>query len=121
MAAQRAFQRGIKSILAAFVTLSSAVLGDGVAQTPSGLTAPRGAEEPREQVWEVPYPRADVYMRTTVRLPGGKGPFPLVVINHGSSENAEVRKESASPSFDTVSSWFVERGSALQWFDHFLV
>ena len=97
--------------------------GDGVAQTPSGLTAPRGAEEPREQVWEVPYPRADVYMRTTVRLPGGKGPFPLVVINHGSSENAEVRKESASPSFDTVSSCGSSseaprcNGSIIFWFD----
>src|SRR4051794_11368141 len=58
-------------------------------------------------------PRAKVEMRTTVLLPQGQGPFPLVVINHGSTESAEQREAYVKPSFDVLAPIFVKRHYAV--------
>jgi pimeloyl-ACP methyl ester carboxylesterase len=49
-------------------------------------------------------------MHTTVLLPQGKAPFPLVVINHGSTESAELRAEYSQPTFEVAAPWFQKRG-----------
>ena len=67
----------------------------------------------QELHWLIPYPGAAVAMRATMRLPAGKGPFPLVVISHGTSESELLRQEYAAPAFDVVSSWFLKRGYAV--------
>jgi dienelactone hydrolase len=52
-------------------------------------------------------------MRTTVFRPPGPGPFPLVVINHGTTQNAERRRLLAAPDFDSPAQWFVRHGFAV--------
>jgi dienelactone hydrolase len=49
-------------------------------------------------------------MRATVFRPPGRGPFPLMVMNHGTTQNAERRRLLALPRFETVSGWFVQHG-----------
>jgi pimeloyl-ACP methyl ester carboxylesterase len=98
---------------AALAVLSCSVSADSAAQrTFSAAISP--VEQPQEQFWRIPYPSANVYMNTVVRLPGGSsGPFPLVLINHGSSESARLRAEFEDPTFESVSSWFLKLGYAV--------
>jgi dienelactone hydrolase len=49
-------------------------------------------------------------MRATVYRPPGQGPFPLVVVSHGSAEDPELRARFERPTFPAVASWFVKRG-----------
>lgn len=49
-------------------------------------------------------------MRTAILQPPGTGPFPLAVINHGSTADAEERKDLPAPAFEPVASWFVNHG-----------
>jgi dienelactone hydrolase len=52
-------------------------------------------------------------MRTFVFRPPGSGPFPLVVINHGSVENEIKRADLPQPTFIAPAEWFVARGYAV--------
>ena len=76
-------------------------------------TADAGPGPAQELHWLIPYPGTSVSMHSTMRLPMGKGPFPLVVISHGTSESERLRHEYAAPAFDVVSSWFLKRGYAV--------
>ena len=58
----------------------------------------------------VPSPDRRTPMVTTVLRPRGQGPFPLVIINHGSTQNAAQRAKSPPPSYATLAQWFVDRG-----------
>jgi len=49
-------------------------------------------------------------MHATVLRPPGAGPFPLVIVNHGSTQNEDQRKEFALPSYPLISEWFLRRG-----------
>src|SRR5262245_42423694 len=64
----------------------------------------------RRQAWLIPSAQPGVLMRTTIFRPPGPGPFPLVVINHGTSQNAERRRLLPAPDFDTMAHWFVRHG-----------
>ncbi len=64
----------------------------------------------RRQLWLVPSGEDGVLMRTTVYRPPGSGPFPLLVMNHGTTQNAERRRALPAPAFATLSQWFVRRG-----------
>jgi len=79
------------------------------------LPGPQGPERGayREQLWLVPSQDTSVLMRTTVFRPKGDGPFPLVVINHGSVQNAEERRKFAQPVFAAGAEFFVQRGYAV--------
>jgi dienelactone hydrolase len=79
------------------------------------LAGPQGAEqgELRGQPWLVPSAQPGVLMRTTVFRPPGRGPFPLVVMNHGTTQNAERRRLMPLPQFETLSRWFVQHGFAV--------
>jgi dienelactone hydrolase len=73
---------------------------------------PQGVEEGayRRQLWLVPSQDTSVLMRTTVFRPTGAGPFPLVVINHGSVQNADQRRKFVQPVFGAAAEFFVQRG-----------
>lgn len=51
-------------------------------------------------------------MRTAIFRPSGAGPFPLVVINHGSVQS-EIKRAAMRPVFLAASEWFVQRGYAV--------
>jgi dienelactone hydrolase len=82
------------------------------AQTGPG---PQGAPEGplHRQLWLIPSQQKQVLMRTMLVRPGGPGPFPLAIINHGSTESAELRARFVPPSYDTVTEWLVRRGYAV--------
>jgi len=67
----------------------------------------------RRDILSVPSPQPGVMMRTTLFRPPGPGPFPLVVINHGTTQNAERRRMLKAPDFDAMAQWFVRRGFAV--------
>jgi dienelactone hydrolase len=67
----------------------------------------------RRQAWLVPSSRPDLMMQATVLRPPGAGPFPLMIMNHGSTQSAERRAAMALPSYPALSQWFVHRGYAV--------
>jgi dienelactone hydrolase len=79
------------------------------------LAGPQSSEQGtfRRQVWLVPSAQRGIWMRTTLFRPPGPGPFPLVVINHGTTQNAERRRLLQAPDFDAMAQWFVRRGFAV--------
>jgi dienelactone hydrolase len=81
------------------------------AQTRPGPQGPEG--ELRRQDWLLLTPQPGFLMRAVVYRPIGAGPFPLAVINHGTSQNAALREMLEAPRFDPVVEWFVARGYAI--------
>jgi dienelactone hydrolase len=67
----------------------------------------------RRDILAVPSAQPGVMMRTTLVRPAGPGPFPLVVINHGTTQNAERRRLLKAPDFDAMAQWFARRGFAV--------
>lgn len=103
-------------ILVCAVALLTPILA--LAETASGGTPQPGPQSPesgiaRRQLWHIPMPELGIMMRATVFRPKGNGPFPLVVINHGSSQNPERRLNYGVPAFPLASQWFVDRGYAV--------
>ena len=52
-------------------------------------------------------------MWTTVFRPPGAGPFPLAVINHGSTQNELRRAGYAAPQYNRLTEWLVAHGYAV--------
>src|SRR5215831_18336521 len=78
----------------------------------AGPQTPEQGALPR-QAWLVPSAQPGVMMRTTIFRPPGPGPFPLVVINHGTTQNAERRRMLKAPDFASMAQWFVRHGFAV--------
>ena len=76
---------------------------------------PQGPEEGaiRRQLWLIPTHDRASMMRTTLFRPPGAGPFPLVVINHGSTQNEMQRAAYRLPEYPALAQWFVTRGYAV--------
>ena len=79
------------------------------------LPGPQGAEigAARRQLWFVPLPQERLLMHTFVLRPPGDGPFPLVVINHGSNQNALARADFNLSAYHQLAYWFLARGYAV--------
>jgi dienelactone hydrolase len=79
------------------------------------LAGPQSPEQgaSRRQAWLVPSAQPGVMMRTTLFRPAGPGPFPLVVVNHGTTQNAERRRMLKTPDFEPMAQWFVRHGFAV--------
>jgi dienelactone hydrolase len=67
----------------------------------------------REQHWFIPYPGNQAVMAATVWSPKGAGPYPLVVINHASSQNPDDRIEDPTSRYETLAHWFLRHGFAV--------
>src|SRR6185295_3025673 len=76
---------------------------------------PSGPEEGviRRQSWLIPAQDRITLMRTTVFRPQGSGPFPLAVINHGSTQNEMRRAGYRLPQYTALTEWLVARGYAV--------
>lgn len=76
---------------------------------------PQGPEEGviRRQTWLIPAQDRSTLMWTTVFRPPGDGPFPLAVINHGSTQNELRRATTPLPEYAAVTEWLVARGYAV--------
>ena len=78
------------------------------------LAMVRGGLSQDGRAFEVmPVPASDGSGRSllvNVMRPEGKGPFPLVVINHGSPAQANERPSMQVPTFNRLSRWLVTQG-----------
>jgi pimeloyl-ACP methyl ester carboxylesterase len=76
---------------------------------------PQGPEElpDRRQLWLIPSPERGVFMRALVSRPPGPGPFPVVVINHGTGQSDLWRAAMPVPEYAAAAQWFVARGYAV--------
>jgi dienelactone hydrolase len=81
-------------------------------QTTAGPQGPEAGAD-RRQLWLLPIQGERLLMRATVLRPPGDGPFPLVVINHGSVESADMRAKFPMPDYPLISRWFLDRGYAV--------
>ena len=52
-------------------------------------------------------------MRALVLRPPGEGPFPLMLMNHGSSQSLEQRLDMALPEYEVLTRFFLRRGYAV--------
>ncbi len=79
------------------------------------LAGPQTPEQgaSRRQAWLVPSAQPGVLMRTMLFRPPGPGPFPIVIVNHGTTQNAERRRMLKAPDFDAMARWFVRHGYAV--------
>jgi dienelactone hydrolase len=93
----------------------AAATGGMVVNCAAAAAEPREAESGalRRELWLIPFPAANVDMRTLVFRPRGAGPFPLAVINHGSTQDAESRASAPMEEFEALTDWFVRRGYAV--------
>lgn len=94
--------------LLAFILLVASLAAAQAQQRPGRREPPRDAFS--RQFWLIPSTIPDVLMHTTVLRPQGRGPFPLVLINHGSTANAAEREGLPRIEFEPVATWFVGRG-----------
>jgi dienelactone hydrolase len=67
----------------------------------------------RKQAWRIPTAEPTVWIRAMLYRPPGSGPFPLAVINHGTTGDRQRRAAADMPAFDALANWLVQRGFAV--------
>lgn len=67
----------------------------------------------RQQSWLIPAQDRTTLMWTEVFRPPGGGPFPLAVINHGSTQNELQRGALRTPEYPVLTEWLVAHGYAV--------
>ncbi|HVZ13173.1 MAG TPA: dienelactone hydrolase family protein [Bauldia sp.] len=81
---------------------------------PSAQPGPQNATTADDgQLWLVPTPVPGLVARAAFFTPSGGGPFPLVVVAHGSEQDAAVRATAAQPSFPILTQWLTSHGYAV--------
>jgi dienelactone hydrolase len=93
---------------AAALLISSVAICGPIASMPGPVDI-EGAQS-RRQLWLVPSTDPSVLMRTTVFRPPGDGPFPLVVMNHGTTQNPVQRQYFPLLEFEAAALWFAKQG-----------
>jgi dienelactone hydrolase len=80
-----------------------------------GMASVAWAGMPRESVMRVPVLTGieQAYIDVTIFKPEGAGPFPVVVLSHGSPRNAEARKREGRQRLAAQSKQFVKMGFAV--------
>lgn len=98
-----------------FVFVAMLFGADARAVEPGPVGKPSGSYN--EQLWWVPMEqprgRGVVHLETTVYRPDGSGPFPMILLNHGSPGDAEDRRKNPRSRFYEQSRWFVGLGYAV--------
>jgi dienelactone hydrolase len=74
------------------------------------VTASKSPGDETRRIISIPSPDRRAPMRTLVLRPKGAGPFPLVLINHGSTQNAARRAAMTMPQYTALAQWFLARG-----------
>jgi dienelactone hydrolase len=67
----------------------------------------------RRQLWLLPSQDPAVPMQTTVFRPPGEGPFPLVLMNHGTTQDGVQRLYFPLLEFNDAALWFAKHGFAV--------
>jgi len=100
--------RRIIAVAVMGLSLSSAGMGGPIVSMPG----PQDVEgkQSRRQVWLVPSTDPSELMRTTVLRPPGDGPFPLLIMNHGTTMSAPQRADFPMLEFEAAALWFVNQG-----------
>src|ERR1700740_192493 len=93
---------------AATLLISSVAVCGPIASMPCRVDL-EGAQS-RRQLWLAPSTDPSVLMRTTVFRPPGDGPFPLVVMNHGTTQNPVQRQYFPILEFEAAALWFAKQG-----------
>jgi dienelactone hydrolase len=96
----------------ALVVLGLACTPGANAQTRWGAQGAEGAPN-RKQQWLVPSPDPDVAVHAVLFRPAGEGPFPLALIAHDSTPNAQRRAQMPQPEYRALAAWLVARGYAV--------
>jgi dienelactone hydrolase len=104
--------RPIIALLFAGLGLSGALGAPVLAQNATGASQ-AAQDSVRRDLVMIPAQDKRTLMRTVLIRPAGPGPFPLVVINHGSVESAELREKLSAPAYDEPVKWFLRRGYAV--------
>ena len=96
-------------------TVAAAMAGGVLAQSrpAPAVVSSSGTPDYDRLTLSVPSPDRRTPMRTVVFKPKGKGPFPLVIVNHGSTQNVARRALMSAPQYTALSLWFVARGYAV--------
>ena len=107
-----------RTLLAALALLVAVLAAPAAGEDLAGARALPGPQGPeigaaRRQLWLVPLPHERLLMHTFVLRPPGDGPFPLVVINHGSNQNALARADFNLSAYHRLAYWFLARGYAV--------
>jgi len=99
-------------LLYAFVVVL--VIGGESARAQNSV-GPQGPEEGviRRQTWLIPAQDRSTLMWTEVFRPRGNGPFPLAVINHGSTQNELQRGALRTPEYAALTEWLIAHGYAV--------
>jgi len=90
------------------IALSSASIGGPIVSMP-GPQDEEGKQS-RRQVWLIPSTDPGQFMRATIMRPPGDGPFPLLVMNHGTTMSAIRRADFPMLEFEAAALWFVNQG-----------
>jgi len=103
-------KRGLATLIAAL--LLQAVAAAPAAEIRAAAPGPQAPADPaaRRQIWLIPLPGERLLMRATVLRPAGEPPFPLAVINHGSSHSSLERARFVQPEYRNLTQWFLDRG-----------
>lgn len=104
--------RALFALFFAGFVLCAAQVAPSCAQSVN-TTQPQASDLVRREVLLVPAQDKRTQMRTILVRPEGAGPFPLVVINHGSVESAELREKFPQPAYEEPVRWFLRRGYAV--------
>ena len=109
------FRSALALLLVCLTINLDAGLAVGPVRASAASAGPQGveADHGRRQLWLIPSPEPGLRMRAYLFRPPGAGPFPLVVINHGSEEDAYLRAQQPMPAFDRLTDWFLAKGYAV--------
>jgi dienelactone hydrolase len=108
-------QQTSKRLTTRLLTAAVAIWAGIIAANAQMRAGPQDFEQGllRRQLWLVPSQDKQVLMRTIVARPPGDGPFPLVLINHGTTQHRDQRESMRQPVYAAATAWFVRRGYAV--------
>ncbi|MEH2504914.1 dienelactone hydrolase [Bradyrhizobium sp. AZCC 1578] len=100
------------NMLPALVLVAALGVKAAIAQPSLGAQGPEG-EPHRLQQWMVPASDPVTAAHAVLFRPPGKGPFPLAVIAHASTQNVLRRAQMPPPEYRALAGWLVARGFAV--------
>ncbi|MEH2586202.1 alpha/beta hydrolase family protein [Bradyrhizobium sp. AZCC 1721] len=100
------------NMLPALVLVAALGVKAAIAQPSLGAQGPEG-EPHRSQQWMVPASDPVTAAHAVLFRPPGKGPFPLAVIAHASTQNVLRRAQMPPLEYRALAGWLVARGFAV--------